>query len=60
MGVPTKIGFFFWGFEVTYLSFSRVLNIMMYLFLPKVSPFARYGGMKFQGGWIDEGTKGSL
>jgi hypothetical protein len=29
MGVPTKIGFFFGGFEVTYPPFSRVLKPMV-------------------------------
>jgi hypothetical protein len=59
MGVPTKIGFFFLGFEVTYPPpFSRVLKPMVKKSHHNLSPFGRYGGMKFQGGRIDEGIKG--
>jgi hypothetical protein len=44
MGVPTKFEFLFWDFEVTYPTISRVLIVMVCLFLPNCSPFARCRG----------------
>jgi hypothetical protein len=61
MGVPTKIGVFFLSFEVTYPPIFKgseangvIKNFIIYHHLKDM------GGMKFQGGRIDEGMKGSL
>jgi hypothetical protein len=56
MGVPTKIGFFFGGFEVTYppiFEGSECNKIPLHYHHLK-----DMGGVKFQGGWIDKGIKG--
>jgi len=50
MGDPTKIEFFFLGFEVTYPPFSRVLKPMVKKSHHNLSPFARYGGFEISGG----------
>jgi hypothetical protein len=51
MGVPTKIGFFFLGFEVTYPPpFSRVLKPMVKKSHHNLSPFGRYGGYEISRG----------
>jgi hypothetical protein len=46
MGVPTKFEFLFWDFEVTYPPISRVLIVVVCLFLPIVHHLQDIGGMK--------------
>jgi hypothetical protein len=51
MCVPTKIGFFFWGFEVTYPPppIFEVFEANGAFILPNLSPFGRYGGCEISG-----------
>jgi hypothetical protein len=58
MGVPTKIGFFFWGFEVTYPPIFKGSESNGAIKFPNLSPFERYGGCEISGGpdrWGHEG-----
>jgi hypothetical protein len=57
-GVPTKIGFFFLGFDVTYPPIFKVLKPMVKKSDHNCSPFGRYGGYEILGGRIYEGIKG--
>jgi hypothetical protein len=59
MGVPTKIEFFFLGFEVTYPPhfqgfWSQWCNKIFLIY----HHLKDMGGVKFQGGRIDQGIKG--
>jgi hypothetical protein len=51
MGVRTKFEFLFWDSKVTYPPpFFKVLIVVVCLFFPNCSPFARYKGYQNFGG----------
>jgi hypothetical protein len=56
---PPKLGFFFWGFEVTYPPILKGSESNGAIKFPyTITIWKIWGGVKFQGGRIDDGIKG--